>query len=328
MRRIFLIFITVAAVVGILSPTTALTAAASPDLSGFNPDFSAAIPFLPEGQSATVGGVTVTATTNTGVQGDGSNTYLHQSNSRIRTVLTFDEPIPGFKAQVRLHNDCLTTAGAPPDCFEDYHFVGLNDSGDVVFDTSIRNSDTTMSFVPGEGAGDLSGLIATLEIDYSHDPAADFLRGSYLDLWLTDTYLEPATQTVSGTTGEAIKSTSIFDATGFAGAITYSITDGKLPRGLRLNPKTGVISGTPLGTSDVTVIITATGATTGVAAATVTFSISDPATTDTTDGSDSTRNPDELANSGANLGLLLFAVAALLLGVSLTTATSRRRKTI
>jgi hypothetical protein len=268
----------------VLLPTFAFAPAANaatPDLSGFVPDFTAPIPFLAEGQSATVSGVVVTATSNTAVPGDSGNTYLHQSNTRIRTVLTFDKPIPGFKAQTRLHADCLETIPVVDECFEEYLLVGKDAEDNVVFETSIEQTNDEFSFVPGSGPGELSGLIATLEIDYLHDtPIGDFLRGTYLDLWLTKTSLSPTPQTVTGKPGSPITSTVAFDATGFTGAVTYKVTGGKLPAGLVLDPATGVISGTPTETSAETVTITATGATTGVATATITFNITEPGSDD------------------------------------------------
>ena len=248
--------------------------ATTPDLSGFVPDFTQSIPFLAQGTSATVGGVVVTATTNSAVAGGGG--YLHQSNSRIRTVFTFDSPIPGFKATTANHADCDRAA-----CYEAYTFVGKDSSGGEVFRTEIRNVDGTFSYVPGTGVNDLSGLIATLEIDYDFDkPVLDFFTGSYLNLWLTDVFVSPTPQSVTGTTGVPISPTTAFTGAGFTGPITYTtgptisaLTGGTLPDGLVLDPSTGVISGTPTETSTATVTITATGATTGSATATVTFAI-------------------------------------------------------
>ena len=241
--------------------------ATAPDLTGFVPDFDQSIPFLAQGASATVGGVVVTATTNSAVAGGGG--YLHQSNSRIRTVFTFDSPVPGFKAMTGNNADCDRAA-----CYEVYTFVGKDLSGAEVFRTEIRNLDGTFSYVPGTGVNDLSGLIATLEIDYDFDkPIDDFMRGSYLSLWLTDVSINPTPQSVTGTTGVPIGPTTAFTAIGFTGPITYSLTGGTLPDGLVLDPSTGVISGTPTQTSTATVTITATGAMTGSATATVTFTI-------------------------------------------------------
>ena len=330
MHRFHLLTLSAATSVAVLFPTPASAANPSPDLSGFVPDFTQAIPFLPEGETATVGGVEVTATTNTGVPGDQANTYLHQSNTRLRTVLTFDQPIAGFEAEIRNHDDCVLESTAPADCFEDYRFVGLDEAGEVVFETSIRNTNDVLSFIPGDGPGQLSGLIATLEIDYSHDtPTSDFFRGSYLDLRLTDTSIDPESQTVAGTSGTPITATTPFETTGFAGAVTYAITDGTLPAGLQFDPATGVISGTPENASTVTVTITATGASTGVATATISFSIEAAPTPSTSTVPDTSPVPETLpveetlppTGSGIHLGLV--GVVSLLLGALATTAARR-----
>ena len=79
----------------------------------------------------------------------------------------------------------------------------------------------------------------------------------------------PSTQSVSGQQNVAITATSSLSTSGFTGAVTYSVQPA-LPSGLTLNSSTGVISGTP--TSALALqgfVVTATGATSGVASATV-----------------------------------------------------------
>ena len=81
--------------------------------------------------------------------------------------------------------------------------------------------------------------------------------------------ISPSTQTISGTEGSAITSSTAFTASGFSGTVTYSAT---LPAGLSFDQGTGVISGTPSASSSAQVTITASdGAAT--ATATVTFNI-------------------------------------------------------
>lgn len=85
--------------------------------------------------------------------------------------------------------------------------------------------------------------------------------------------LSPLTQTVSGTAGTAISSTTILTPTYFTGAISYAVTTGTLPTGLALNTSNGVVTGTPTAASAATVSITATGAGSGSATASITFTI-------------------------------------------------------
>jgi hypothetical protein len=94
--------------------------------------------------------------------------------------------------------------------------------------------------------------------------------------------ISPATQTVSGTAGTAITTTSALSASFFQGAVTYAITSGTLPSGLSLNSSTGVISGTPTVSSSATITVTGTGATAGSATTSVTFTIAAAPTTTTT----------------------------------------------
>ena len=100
--------------------------------------------------------------------------------------------------------------------------------------------------------------------------------------------ISPGTQTVSGTAGVAITSSTAFTPTNFTGSVTYAVTSGSLPAGLSLNGSTGVISGTPTAVSSATVTITATGATAGTATATVTFAIVAAPVPTTTTGSSTT----------------------------------------
>ena len=350
MRRILALPLVITAAFALILPTPALASGPPPELSGFVPDWTKPIPFLSQGQSSTVGGVTVTAVTNSAVVGDTANTYLHRSLSEIRTVLTFDEPIPGFRVQTRAHADCPDSG-----CFEDYRFVGKDLSGAVVFDTSIRNSNQTTPFLPGStSTSALIGLIATLEIDYTHDPQQNnFQRGSYVNLWLTDTYLTPATQSVTGSAGVSISATTAFSKTGFAGAVTYAVTNSALPAGLQLDPTTGVVSGTPTAGFAGSVTISATGASFGRATATINFDIEEPPPTvpvappvfvvlppSTTTSPPVTTPPTTttpepvlapepitLPITGTDTRLRWFGAVALVVGASMTVVATRRRAT-
>lgn len=93
--------------------------------------------------------------------------------------------------------------------------------------------------------------------------------------------ISPAAATVRGVKGSAITSTTAFTETSFVGSVTYSVSPS-LPTGLAFNTSTGVISGTPtVSQNQQTYTVTATGATSGVATASVALSIAElpPATT-------------------------------------------------
>ena len=85
--------------------------------------------------------------------------------------------------------------------------------------------------------------------------------------------LTPSVQTVTAVQGRAMTPTAAIEASGLLGTVTYSISPG-LPAGLTLNTATGVISGTPTVTLAATnFVISGVGATAGVAATTLTLSI-------------------------------------------------------
>ncbi len=132
------------------------------------------VPYVNQGSSATIPGtnVTVTATASTAVQGDTANTYLYQSRSRISSTLTFSPAITGLRVVTRFHAD----AGGG---FEQFDFTGTGGA----FTATIRNIDTTETYESGTTFG---GRLATLGVLYSFDAqTSDFLRGSYLDLYIS-----------------------------------------------------------------------------------------------------------------------------------------------
>lgn len=172
--------------------------------------------------------------------------------------------------KTRNHADCNETGTQGANCFEKYTFTGKDASGTVVLAADITNSDETTSYVPGaSNVGYLTGLMSTLEIDYTYDtgPPGDPVgldeRGSYLEMFLTTRSIAPATQTVTGNQDSPITASTAYTATGFAGSVSYAVTSGTLPGGLILNATTGVITGTPTSTSTAGVTITATGASFG-----------------------------------------------------------------
>lgn len=85
--------------------------------------------------------------------------------------------------------------------------------------------------------------------------------------------LSPASQAVQGTAGAAITATTAFTATGFAGAMSYTVSPA-LPSGLNISQSTGVISGTPAAAQAASsYTVTATGATAGTATAIVSIRV-------------------------------------------------------
>ncbi len=89
--------------------------------------------------------------------------------------------------------------------------------------------------------------------------------------------ITPANQTLAGVTGSAVKATSAFVASNFAGAVSYTISPA-LSAGLSLNASTGVISGVPSVVQAVTsYTVTATSGT-GTATASISITITPPPT--------------------------------------------------
>ena len=65
-----------------------------------------------------------------------------------------------------------------------------------------------------------------------------------VNLTVSPPTISPASQNLSGQTGQAVAPTTVFTPAGLTTSITYSVSPD-LPAGLRLNTTTGVISGTP-----------------------------------------------------------------------------------
>lgn len=164
------------ATVGVTAVVLPVAAASASGGGGDNITFACTtvIPFLEEGSFATVGTFVVTATENSAVAGSPSTSYLHQSNSRIRTVLTFAPsggtgPLPvNFVLRTRNHADGTA---------ERYDFT-WSLAGTTVRTDFIRNQDLTRSY-------SIPGGFDRLVVDYTHPtPASDSAYGSYLDLWI------------------------------------------------------------------------------------------------------------------------------------------------
>ena len=140
------------------------------------------------------------------------------------------------------------------------------------------------------------------------------------------TAVTPSTQTMAGTVGAAVAASTALTPAGFSGSVSYAVTSGTLPTGLSIDPSTGVISGVPAATSSATVTITATGATSGSAVATVTFNIVQAAiapTTQTISGTVDSAITDSVAFTPTNFtGTVTYVVTAGTLPAGLQIAAS------
>jgi len=88
----------------------------------------------------------------------------------------------------------------------------------------------------------------------------------------TTTIMSPSSQSVVAVVNKAITPTQPYSTGGFSGTVTYSVSP-ELPSGLSINSK-GMISGSPKATLSATkYIVSATGAKSGKAQATVNISI-------------------------------------------------------
>lgn len=149
-------------------PSAAAAASEAESLATFSCSGQwASIPFLAQGEAGIVGVATVRAIENTGVQGNTSTTYLHQSNDRIRTVLTFSPALPAtntLRVQARNHADGVSET----------YTLTFKLGGNVVSTDTIVNVDTVKTY---------SFSFDRLEIDYTHPtPAGPGTYGSYLEL--------------------------------------------------------------------------------------------------------------------------------------------------
>ena len=85
--------------------------------------------------------------------------------------------------------------------------------------------------------------------------------------------LTPVSQSLQGTAGTALSPSASLTPTGFAGAVSFTVSPA-LPNGVTLNGSTGVVSGTPAaGQTSASYTITATGASAGTASATLALQV-------------------------------------------------------
>ena len=140
--------------------------------------------------------------------------------------------------------------------------LSLDANTGVISGTPVAAQSATTYTILGAGA--TSGTAtATVTITVAEAPPAS---------------LSPAAQRVSGIVDSPITATSALIATNFKGGVRYveDRSSPGLPRGLRLNAKTGVISGTPVAAQSATnYTILGTGGTWGTATATVSIAVAE-----------------------------------------------------
>ena len=119
------------------------------------------VPFLAEGASTTIGGITVTAESNDDVSGAAfvADTYLHASDGGSLTVLTFSPPIDGVELTTHFHDD-----GAGVGVSEIYTITGETSGGAQLFSETLQNVDTTIS---RPASGSFAPGLTRLRIAYS-----------------------------------------------------------------------------------------------------------------------------------------------------------------
>jgi len=116
----------------------------------------------------------------------------------------------------------------------------------------------------------------------------------------SDSGITPSTSSITGEVGTAITPVTFTDKE-FVGAVTYAVKSGTLPADLSLNPATGEITGTPTGAVTTTVVIEATGATSGKATASLDFAITAPTYVVTFDSSGGSTVPDGSYTAGGGV---------------------------
>ena len=140
--------------------------------------------------------------------------------------------------------------------------LSLDGTTGVISGTPVATQEATTYTILGRGAT-AGEATATVSITVAEAPAAS---------------LSPTTQRVSGIVGSPITPTRALSATNFSGAVRYveDRSSPGLPRGLSLDGRTGVISGTPVAAQQATTYtILGTGETVGEATATVSITVAE-----------------------------------------------------
>ncbi|MFM8863080.1 MAG: Ig domain-containing protein [Acidimicrobiia bacterium] len=159
------------------------------------------------------------------------------------------------KSPISVYSGFTKVAGGPP-----YALSGFEGTGTVQFTGTYSSVAWTVANPEFYAAWNIGVTTATAP---------------------SDPKITPSTTTITGTTGTTITPVTFTDS-GFVGAVTYAVKSGTLPAGLTLNPATGEITGTPTDPATATVVIEATGATSGVTSASLDFTFTSPVVTTTT----------------------------------------------
>lgn len=126
------------------------------------------VPFLAQGASQAVGGVTVTATVNTASQGNNGNTYLHRSGTELDTTWTFSPAISEMQFETQAHNDGSEA--------ENYSFTARDANGATVATFDITNEDGQFRFA-------FASPVTSIAVTYT-PTAPPIAFGSFLRLGL------------------------------------------------------------------------------------------------------------------------------------------------
>ncbi len=231
--------------------------------SAFKP---CSVPFLGQGQSAEVAGVTVTATTVSAVSA-GGDAYRFTQGTATTAAFSFSPAVPAF----RVSASALTAA--------DRFLVNATNAANAsVLATSMVSTSARYDYLRGASVS----TSAAARVDFDGAGTSD------VNLYLNCSEIAPNRAATAGREGEAIPQVD-FTGDGFSGTVTFAVASGALPSGLTLDPATGFITGTPTEAQFSTVEISATGSEWGFATTTITFDFRDavvppppPVTTSTT----------------------------------------------